>query len=67
MLKKKEQWVGAYTSKILHFGATTTQRVEGAHAFMKAEIRSAGSINNAMEKIDLCIRQQVKNGHNMAL
>ncbi|KAL1933201.1 hypothetical protein VTP01DRAFT_7291 [Rhizomucor pusillus] len=62
MLIKKEQWVGAYTSRLLHVGTTTTSRVECAHAAIKDNLTSLGTISNAMESIDRYIRFKAEFG-----
>ncbi|CAG8536495.1 6761_t:CDS:2 [Scutellospora calospora] len=44
--------VGAYTSRIMHFGATTTQYVEGTHSAMKHVIETSGSL---IRSFNICI------------
>ncbi|KAL1927219.1 hypothetical protein VTP01DRAFT_5182 [Rhizomucor pusillus] len=40
------QLIGAYTSWLLHFGTTLTNRVEGAHAAIKDNLTSSGIISD---------------------
>ncbi|RIB16178.1 hypothetical protein C2G38_2038789 [Gigaspora rosea] len=40
----------------MHFGATTTQRVEGAHSAMKHAIESSGSLTRAFNSLDRWLR-----------
>ncbi|CAG8820214.1 8290_t:CDS:2, partial [Gigaspora margarita] len=54
--KVKEKWVGIYTSKMMHFGATTTQRVEGAHPAMKRAIETSGSLTKSFNSLDRWLR-----------
>ncbi|CAG8709325.1 11951_t:CDS:2, partial [Ambispora leptoticha] len=56
MLRVKEKWVGVYTSKLMHFGAITTQHVEGAHSAMKHAIESSGSLTKAFISLDRWLR-----------
>ncbi|KAG0170924.1 hypothetical protein DFQ30_001767 [Apophysomyces sp. BC1015] len=44
--------------ELVHFGATTTQRVEGAHDVIKDALKSSGSLRNAIQTIDTCIRYE---------
>ncbi|CAG8731240.1 8930_t:CDS:2, partial [Gigaspora rosea] len=54
--KIKEKWVGFYTSRIMHFNATTTQRVEGAHSAMKRAIEASGSLTKSFNSLDRWLR-----------
>ncbi|CAG8830884.1 20610_t:CDS:2, partial [Gigaspora margarita] len=56
MMRVKEKWVGIYTSRKLHFGATTTQRVEGAHSAMKHGIETSGSLTKSFNSLDRWLR-----------
>ncbi|RIB12009.1 hypothetical protein C2G38_2102094 [Gigaspora rosea] len=56
MMKIKEKWVGFYTSRIMHFNATTTQRVEGAHSAMKRAIEASGSLTKSFNSLDRWLR-----------
>ncbi|CAG8658156.1 12681_t:CDS:2, partial [Cetraspora pellucida] len=52
MMKIKEKWVSAYTSKVMHFGVMTTQHVKGAHSIMKYAIETLGSLTKAFNSLD---------------
>jgi hypothetical protein len=43
----------------MHFGATTTQRVEGAYSAIKRAIEAAGNLTKAFTEIDRWLRLQV--------
>ncbi|CAG8853211.1 32954_t:CDS:1, partial [Gigaspora margarita] len=60
MLKVKEKWVGVYTSKIMHLGSTTTQRIKGAHSAMKHAIETSGSLTKSFNLLDrwLCLHHE---------
>ncbi|CAG8456316.1 3914_t:CDS:2 [Racocetra fulgida] len=40
----------------MHFGATTTQRVEGAHSAMKHAIKTSGNLTKAFNSLDRWLR-----------
>ncbi|KAI8148169.1 hypothetical protein BJV82DRAFT_664501 [Fennellomyces sp. T-0311] len=46
MLKIKEKWVGVHLNKLLHFGNTTTNRVEDSHANIKNILKRAHLIDD---------------------
>lgn len=51
-MKVKEKWVGFYTSRIMHFGATTMQRVEESHSALKHALETSGSLTKAFNCLD---------------
>ena len=56
----KEKFVKAWTNKVLHFGNTTTCRVESAHNALKKWLAtSTGSIDSVFEKVHLEIDSQI--------
>jgi len=59
-LPLKECFAVPWTKKLYHFGATTTQRVEGAHSVLKQILDSgAGSLSLVWETIHLMITTQI--------
>ena len=52
-------WVGMHTSKLLHFGATTTQRVEGSHASIKHVLEGRMNLDEVMDCLDQMFRRKV--------
>ncbi|CAG8580980.1 4346_t:CDS:2, partial [Cetraspora pellucida] len=56
MMKVREKWVGIYTSRIMHFGATTTQRVESTHSAIKHALETSGSLMRAFNYLDRWLR-----------
>ncbi|RIB06511.1 hypothetical protein C2G38_2115875, partial [Gigaspora rosea] len=56
MMKVKEKWVGVYTSRIMHFGATTTQRVKGIYSAIKHILETSESLIKAFNNLDRWLR-----------
>jgi len=60
-LPYRERFVHAWTDRYLHFGATVTSRVEGAHAVIKRYLHvSTGDLRAVKIAISLAIENQVK-------
>ncbi|XP_076946343.1 uncharacterized protein LOC143617766 [Bidens hawaiensis] len=57
LVKYKEMFVSAWTNQVLHFGNSTTNRVESAHALLKKHLLTAKS---TLEKFVGVINQIVK-------
>ncbi|XP_076937851.1 uncharacterized protein LOC143605728 [Bidens hawaiensis] len=57
LVKYKEMFVSAWTNQVLHFGNSTTNRVESAHALLKKHLLTAKS---TLEKFVGVIDQIVK-------
>jgi hypothetical protein len=58
-LEYKELFGTAWTRRFLHFGSTTTSRVEGAHHAAKMYIKvSTGHLRDVQQKIDLAVVNQ---------
>ncbi|RIB14916.1 hypothetical protein C2G38_2094504 [Gigaspora rosea] len=55
-MRVKEKWVGVYTSRIMHFGAMTTQRVEGTHSAITHALEISGSLTKAFNYLDRWLR-----------
>ncbi|CAA0831094.1 Unknown protein, partial [Striga hermonthica] len=59
-LAHKEKFVKVWTDTVLHFGNTTTCRVESSHATLKRWLEtSTGSLDTVWEKIDKEIESQL--------
>lgn len=59
-LPYKEMFVKAWTNKVLHFGNTTTCRVESAHASLKLWIESpTSSMDTLFETVNTSIEMQL--------
>ncbi|CAG8601231.1 6273_t:CDS:10 [Cetraspora pellucida] len=52
MMKVREKWIGIYTSRIMHFGATTMQHVEGTHLAIKHVLETSGSLMRVFNYLD---------------
>jgi hypothetical protein len=53
-------WVGVHTSKIVHLGATTTQRVEGSHGGIKYILEGGQrNLEEALDRMDRLFERQV--------
>lgn len=56
----KEMFVDAWTNKVLHFGNTTTCRVESAHAMLKQWLNtSTGALDSVWSKVNKAIESQL--------
>lgn len=58
-LADAKMWVGIHTCQLLHFGATTTQRVEGSHASIKNVLEGKQNIEEVIDRIDMMYRRKV--------
>ncbi|XP_050207574.1 uncharacterized protein LOC126656996 [Mercurialis annua] len=59
-LGHKEKFVSCWTNKVLHFGNTTTCRVESAHAQLKQWLNSStGALDTVWTKVDCVIQSQL--------
>ncbi|RIB21407.1 hypothetical protein C2G38_2176751 [Gigaspora rosea] len=56
MVKVKEKWVRVYTSRIMHFNATTTQCIEGTHLAIKLALESSESLTRSFSSLDRWLR-----------
>ena len=62
LLPWSERFCKCETNKILHFGATTTSRVEGMHRVLKRYLKfSTGDLMTVVDKIELMLTNQYKN------
>ncbi|XP_050210045.1 PKS-NRPS hybrid synthetase cheA-like [Mercurialis annua] len=59
-LAHKEKFCCAWTNNVMHFGNTTTCRVESAHAQLKQWLNSStGSLDTVWTKVDMVIQSQL--------
>ncbi|KAK9166756.1 hypothetical protein Scep_001947 [Stephania cephalantha] len=58
----KEKFVSAWTNRIIHFGETTTQRVESAHSILKLHLwNSQANFETLLNVVDGLLRIQHNN------
>lgn len=59
MLERKEKWAGPWGEKYLHFGARSSQRVEGIHAVLKQALVNIAGLRKQFSKIDQWMTKKV--------